>query len=64
MNTLYYLTNMTSIWMVTYTLFGIKKNKFFLKSGRALWFAENISRYANISSVLVFLDNKYYRKYK
>lgn len=64
MNVLHYLTNMTSVWEVAYTHLGVKKNKYFTKSSRALQFAENISSYGNVSSVVACLDNKIYRRYK
>lgn len=64
MNSLYYLTNMTSVWEVAYTLKGKAKKSYFRKSKAALQFAENISKYTTISSVVAYLDNKIYRKYK
>ena len=64
MNTLYYLTNMTSVWEVLYTFKGRTKKSYFRKSIAALQFAENISKYTTVSSVVAYLDNKIYHKYK
>lgn len=64
MNSLYYLTNMTSVWEIAYTFNSKAKKQFFTKSKAALQFAENITKYTTISSVVAYLDNKIYRKYK
>ncbi len=64
MNALSYLTKMTSVWEVAYIHSGKSKKSYFTKSKAALQFAENISKYKAVSSVIAYLDNKYFRKYK
>ena len=55
---------MTSVWEIAYTFNSKAKKQFFTKSKAALQFAENITKYTTISSVVAYLDNKIYRKYK